>query len=156
MVRQLAHFVLPAAMTTTLLAVALYVWYLCTTSNLEYARVAVTHALVAAGFVRVIFVKPPTPAWVGGNTLSGDWRPVWMTLWAAVIYVLFVAITAAVPTFQGWFDLDALPRIQDYLIVAAAVTVWAFVTRALWRLLLRYAAWSQRKTPAKKSVAAHR
>jgi magnesium-transporting ATPase (P-type) len=148
MVDQLVHFVLPAAMTTTLLAVVLYVWYLRTTSNLEYARMAVTHALVAAGFVRVIFVKPPTPAWVGGNTLSGDWRPVWMTLWAAVIYALFVAITVAVPTFQGWFDLDALPRLQDYLIVAVAVTVWAFVTRALWRLLLRYAAWSRRKTPA--------
>jgi cation-transporting ATPase E len=140
MVHQLVHFVLPAALTTALLAVALYVWFLRTTSNLEYARVAVTHALVAAGFVRVIFVKPPTRAWVGGNSLSGDWRPVWMTLGAAAVYALFVAITAAVPTFQGWFDLDALPRPQDYLIITAAVAVWALITRFLWRLLRRYSA----------------
>jgi magnesium-transporting ATPase (P-type) len=140
MVTQLIHFVLPAALTTTLLAVTLYVWFLRTTANLEYARVAVTHALVAAGFVRVIFVKPPTPAWVGGNSFSGDWRPVWMTLGAAAVYALFVAITAAVPTFQGWFDLDALPRPQDYLIIAAAVAVWALITHLLWRLLRRYSA----------------
>jgi cation-transporting ATPase E len=137
MVAQLRHFVLPAGLTTMVLAVSLYAWYMQATADLEYARLVVTHALVAAGFVRVIFVKPPTPFWVGGNSLSGDWRPVWMTLGAAAIYVAFVAITAAVPTFQGWFDLDALNGVQDYLVIAGAVALWAFMTRALWRLLWR-------------------
>jgi magnesium-transporting ATPase (P-type) len=137
MIDQLRHFVLPAAVTTTILAVSLYAWYLWLTADLEYARLVVTHALVAAGFVRVIFVKPPTPFWVGGNSLSGDWRPVWMTVGAAAVYITFVAITAAVPTFQGWFDLDALHRPEDYLVIALAVAVWAVITRTLWRLLLR-------------------
>jgi cation-transporting ATPase E len=137
MLAQLRHFVLPAGLTTMVLAVSLYAWYLRTTADLEYARLVVTYALVAAGFVRVIFVKPPTPFWVGGNTLSGDWRPVWMTAGAAAIYIAFVAIVAAVPTFQGWFDLDALRRPEDYLIVALAVALWAAITRTLWRLLYR-------------------
>ena len=51
--------------------------------------------------------------------------------------VRFVAITAAVPTFQGWFDLDALHRPEDYLIVALAVALWAVITRTLWRVLYR-------------------
>ena len=118
-----------------ILAVALYAWYLWETADLEYARLVVTHALVAAGLVRVIFVKPPTPFWVGGNTLSGDWRPVWMTVGAAALYIAFVAITAAVPTFQGWFNLDVLDSGQDYLIIALAVALWAIITRTLWRLL---------------------
>jgi cation-transporting ATPase E len=113
----------------------LYAWYMRLTGNLGYARLVVTHALVAAGFVRVIFVKPPTPVWVGGNSLSGDWRPVWMTVGAAAIYVAFVAITAVVPTLQGWFDLDALRQPEDYLVIALAVTLWAIIARTLWRLL---------------------
>jgi magnesium-transporting ATPase (P-type) len=141
MIDQLRHFVLPAALTTMVLAVSLYAWYLRITANLEYARLVVTHALVATGFVRVIFVKPPTRFWVGGNPLSGDWRPVWMTVGAAAIYVAFVAITAAVPTFQGWFDLNALQRPEDYLVIALAVVLWAFITRTLWRFLRRYEPW---------------
>ena len=140
--RQLIHFVLPAALTTSLLAILIYAWYVQLTSDIEYARLVVTHALVVAALIRVVFVKPPTPAWVGGNPLCGDWRPVWMTTIAGLIYVVFVAITAAVSTFQGWFDLDALKQPQDYLFIIVSVGLWAIVTRTLWRLLLRYGKWA--------------
>jgi hypothetical protein len=58
-----------------------------------------------------------------------------MTVGAAALYIAFVAITAAVPTFQSWFNLDVLDSGQDYLIIALAVALWAIIIRTLWRLL---------------------
>lgn len=43
----------------------------------------------------------------------------------------FVAITAAVPIFQEWFDLTSLSHPQDYLVIAAATGLWAIVTLTL-------------------------
>ena len=146
MTRQLIHFIMPAALTTALLSTSIYAWIIYTTSDPEYGRLVVTHALVAAALLRVIFVKPPTKRWVAGNPLCGDWRPVWMVCGAAILYAAFLAITAAVPTFQGWFDLNTLKHPLDYLFVMLAVGIWAILTRTLWRLLLRYGNWF--KAPA--------
>ena len=133
--RQLAFFVLPAALTNGLLALGVFYWFSRITADQVEANLAVTYALIGAGLLRIIFVNPPTTAWVAGNSLSGDPRPVWMTVWVAVVFLLFVAITAAVPLFQEWFHVYWLAQPQYYLIVALAVGVWAIVTWSLWRLL---------------------
>jgi magnesium-transporting ATPase (P-type) len=135
--RQMLHFVVPAAVTTAVLAIGIYSWGLFATGDIISTRLTVTFALVAVAFLRIIFVKPPGPFWSGANSLSDDRRPVWLTVASAAIFVVFVVLTAMFPLFQSWFDMDLLSRPQDYVLAAVGVLLWLFITRALWRMLQR-------------------
>jgi cation-transporting ATPase E len=145
--RQLLHFILPPVLITSVLGLLLYVgsytlWLVSIGSfgarNQIYqlddypaAQTTLTTFLVLCGLFLVIFVEPPTPWWVGGNRLSGDWRP---TLLAAGMMGAFVAITLLAP-LRALFVLSPLgPR--DLLLVAVALVIWLFVVRATWRLRL--------------------
>jgi cation-transporting ATPase E len=146
LVRSLLHFVLPAALTLSLVGLAVYAVYLVTSyetmlaSNLSLsegemfgravgiAQTALTTLTVFCGLLLVPFVEPPTPAWVGGNRLAGDWRP---SILALLLFAAYGLILAYEPlrTFFGLTPLRAI----DYVIVAAVAVAWAYLLRFTWR-----------------------
>jgi cation-transporting ATPase E len=130
-VRSTSHFLLPAAFTVSVMALAVYLAYLATTGDVAIARTALTTVTILCGLTLIPFVEPPTEAWVGGDVLSGDWRP---TLLAAGMLVLY-GVVVAVPPLRAFFEL-ALLRPWDYLLLGTVVVVWALLLRSIWRARL--------------------
>jgi cation-transporting ATPase E len=126
--RATSHFVFPAAITVAFLGFVVYLAYLEGTGDVEVARTALTTATVFCGLVLILFVEPPTPAWAGGDALSGDWRPTLLAVGLLGLYLLIVAV----PPLRGFFELAPL-RPADYGLLAAVVAVWALVLRFIWR-----------------------
>jgi cation-transporting ATPase E len=127
-IRTASHFVLPAALTISVVATAIYVSYLGVTGDVGIARTALTTVSVACGVVLIPFVEPPSRAWVGGDVLSGDWRPTALALGMFGVY----AVVLAVPPLRSFFELTIL-RPLDYALIAAVVAVWALLLRFIWR-----------------------
>jgi cation-transporting ATPase E len=130
-VRSTSHFVLPAAFTVSVVALAVYLVYLAITGNLEIARTALTAASILCGLVLIPFVEPPTQWWVAGDMLSGDWRPTLLAFGMLGLYALVVIV----PPLRGFFELAVL-RWQDYVLLAAVVILWALLLRLIWRTRL--------------------
>lgn len=127
-VRSAGRFVLPAAFTVSIVSLGVYLYYLGTTGDVAISRTALTTATVLCGLVLIAFVEPPTEAWVGGDVLSGDWRPTVLALGMLGVYGAVMAI----PALRTFFELTAL-RGFDYLLIAIVVAMWAFVLRFTWR-----------------------
>lgn len=130
-VRSTSHFILPAAFTISIVALAVYLGYWGSTGDVQVARTALTTATVFCGLLLIPFVEPPTSFWTGGDDLSGDWRPTLLALGMLVAY----SVVLAVPGLRGFFELAPL-RLVDYLIIAAGVAVWAVLLRLIWRARL--------------------
>jgi len=130
-VRSTSHFLFPAAFTVSVVALTVYLAYLATTGDVGIARTALTTVTILCGLTLIPFVEPPTEAWVGGDVLSGDWRP---TLLAAGMLGLY-GVVVAVPPLRNFFEL-ALLRPWDYLLLGAVVVVWALILRLVWRARL--------------------
>jgi cation-transporting ATPase E len=128
LLRSVSHFVFPAAFTVAVLALLVYLVYLQTMDDVAVARSALTTCTVFCGLLLISFVEPPTPAWVGGDKLSGDWRP---TILALAMLLLYVVITL-VPALREFFELTLL-RTIDYLFIGLSVAVWAVALRLVWR-----------------------
>jgi len=135
--RLLVHFVLPGAITLSLIAFSVYL--LTFFQALQYidknrneaqlmAQSALTTFAVCSGLLLVPFVVPPARWWIGGSKLSGDWRP---TLLAAGLLVIYL-IVIAVPPIRTFFSLTALDPI-DYLFIGGAAFIWSVIQRWLWR-----------------------
>ncbi len=154
MVRSLLHFILPAATTMALLALAVYVYYYqgavedlpielqqptlaltedasATPSATALARDASTTSLILCGLVIIIFAEPPTKFWTGGDELSGDWRPTYLALGMLAAYVAILSS----PTLRDFFDLNLL-GFWDYVGILVLVAAWAAALRTIWRLRL--------------------
>ena len=127
--RQLAHFILPSAITATLLSWGVYFFFLSRYQNVEYAQVAVTYALLVAGWLRVLFVQPPAPFLVGGAPLRSDRRVVNVVIGSAILFLLVISI----PFFQEVLRITWLRSVEDYLLIIIMVAVWAIITLAIWR-----------------------
>ncbi|MFN2138444.1 MAG: HAD-IC family P-type ATPase [Candidatus Promineifilaceae bacterium] len=127
--RRLAFFILPAGITIALLVLGAYLLTAQQTGNVAYARVLVTHLLVATGLILVIFAQPPSEFWVGGDALSGDWRP---TIMAIALWFLFMLLTIA-PFNRSLFGLYPLRASEHYLFVLVLLALWVLLLRALWR-----------------------
>lgn len=130
-IRSTGHFVLPAACTISLIALAVYLSYLGMTGDLEIARTALTTATVLCGLLLIPFVEPPTMAWVGGDILSRDWRPSLLALGMLGLYGVIVAV----PLLRHFFELASL-RALDYLLIGSVAGVWALLMRFIWRARL--------------------
>jgi cation-transporting ATPase E len=115
----------------SVVALGVYLSYLGMTDDVQMARTALTTATVLCGLVLIPFVEPPTNAWVGGDRLSGDWRP---TLLAGAMLGLY-GVILAVPPLRRFFELELL-RGSDYLLIALIVAAWALILRAVWRTQL--------------------
>jgi cation-transporting ATPase E len=126
--RSVLPFALTAALTIAPVGVTLYLSYLRTTGDIALARTVVTVVTTLCGLVLIPFVEPPSPAWTGGDELSGDRRPGVLALALSVL----LGVILTVPAVRSWFELAPLaPR--DLGIVGLAVATWAFALRAIWR-----------------------
>ena len=94
---------------------------------LETSRSALAIFMVLAGIALVIFVEPPNAWWAGGDEEAGDWRPTWLALILAAVFVL-VNLTPL-------RDVFALSPVNGYeaLAIALALAVWLFTVRLFWR-----------------------
>lgn len=133
----LLHFALPAAVTVSLVAFGVYLLTFFQalqqvgTSTAEaqlLAQSALTTFAVCSGLLLVPFVVPPARWWVGGSTLSGDWRP---TLLAGGLLLVYLAVIA-LPPLRAFFSLSALHPI-DSLFIGVAALLWSILQRWLWR-----------------------
>ena len=127
--RQLARFVVPVAVTLSLLAIIVYAWFFSQTGDADYAHLGVTYALLGAGWLRLLFVLPPTPTWVGGAELRGDRRVIWLILSMMLLFLLILSL----PLLSELLFLGRLESVSDYLVIALAVALWAIGQRAIWR-----------------------
>jgi cation-transporting ATPase E len=130
-IRSASHFVFSAALTISVVSLAVYLYYLGTTGDVEIARTALTTATVLCGLVLIPFVEPPTEAWVGGDALSGDWRPTALALGMLGLYGAIMAV----PSLRASFELVPLHWL-DYLLIGIVVAVWALLLRFIWRARL--------------------
>jgi cation-transporting ATPase E len=128
--RTARHFVFPAAFTVAAVSFAVYLFYLRTRGE-DVAQTVLTITTVLCGLALIPFVEPPTPAWVGGDELSSDWRP---TLLALAMLAL-LGVTMWTPALRHFFELSLL-RASDWLLIGAAVILWAIVLRWTWRINL--------------------
>jgi cation-transporting ATPase E len=128
-VRQLVNFVLPAAVVTGSFLFLVYLVFIESTGDWPYTQLALTYATIATGLLLVVFVQPPTGFWVGGDALSGDWRP---ALLAVGLFVLLL-ISPYVPILNSFFGLQPLRSIADQAIVAGIVLAWMITLRLVWR-----------------------
>jgi cation-transporting ATPase E len=131
-VRQLVNFVLPAAVVTGSFLFLVYLVFIEATGDWPYTQLALTYATIATGLLLVVFVQPPSKFWVGGDALSGDWRP---TLLAIGLFVVLL-ISPYVPILNSFFGLQPLHSAADGVIIAAIVLVWMGVLRLVWRYRL--------------------
>ena len=130
-VRSTSHFVFPAAVSISVVALTVYLAYLETTGDVGLARTALTTVSVLCGLVLIPFVEPPSEQWVGGDELSGDWRPACLALGMLGLYLL----TMALPSLRAFFELTPLPA-WHWLLLAVAVLIWALLLRLIWRIRL--------------------
>ena len=129
MLRQLIHFIAPTAVTLTILVSGFFFTFGERSGSPDYARLAVTYTLLLAGWLRVLFVQPATSFWVGGAPLRGDARVFQLVIGCALILVGMLVF----PFFQGAFFITPLASWADFFTIVLAVTVWAFLLRAIWR-----------------------
>jgi cation-transporting P-type ATPase E len=149
------HFVLPATLTLSLASILVYLFFLAenigpvfdwlngripfdqlgrqiTFADIARAqRVAETALItvqVLGGLLLLAFLKPPTPAWVGGEPLSRDWR---YTILASIVLLMYVLILA-VPALRNFFELYSLD-LTDYLGIGLVAVLWALIVRFSWR-----------------------
>ena len=111
-----------------ILSLAVYLYYLLTSDNVALAQSAMTTTMVFCGLVLLPFVEPPTAAWVGGDELSGDRRPIVLALGLLVLY----GIIMLSPALRGFFELQPLPWL-DLAGIALLAALWALALRFIWR-----------------------
>jgi cation-transporting ATPase E len=128
LLRNVSHFVFPAAFTVAVAAIGVYLVYLRATDDVALARTALTTTTVWCGLLLILFVEPPTPAWVGGDELSGDRRPAFLAL---AMLALF-GVIMGVPTLREAFELVPL-RGLDLALIGGVVILWGLVLRLVWR-----------------------
>ncbi len=146
--RAMARFLIPVTVLLTATAFSIYlfyyVWYDVPSGNTprggvpgmlqtgagkaEFARDALTYVLVLAGVWLVIFAAPPNRFWAVVEPLAGTRRPAIAALAMLPLYALIMLT----PGLRGFFGVHLLGW-GDYLLIAAAVVVWAFLQRAIWQ-----------------------
>jgi cation-transporting ATPase E len=128
LLRSVSHFVFPAAFTVAVVGIGVYLAYVQITDDVGIARTALTTTTVLCGLALIPFVEPPTPAWVGGDKLSGDRRPAFLALGMLALY----SVILLVPTLRESFELTLLGGL-DYVLIGVVVLVWAVILRFVWR-----------------------
>jgi cation-transporting ATPase E len=144
--RQVLHFVLPAALTLTIVELGVHLAaYLIIDSTLTpvhgdplaeiqaiaTAQSAVTTVGILSGLLLLVFVEPPLEFLVGGDRLSTDWRPFLLALGLMAVY----AAVLIVPSLRAFFSLMPLSGLVD-LALGCVVIAWALVLRWIWRARL--------------------
>lgn len=140
LVRSMLHFIVPSTLTITMVALLVYLYYLVVAildlppgfglAQVDYSipRTALVTVLVWCQLFLLLFLKPPTPAWVGGEPLSGDWR---YSIVALVLLGIYGVILAA-PPLRDFFELYPL-GITTQLAIGLVALEWCAILRLMWR-----------------------
>lgn len=83
---------------------------------------------VFAGLLLLPFLKPPAPAWVGGEPLNRDRR---FAILAGLVLGLFL-LFLTVPFIRNFFELEAL-SLAAILGLGLVAVLWAIGVRFMWR-----------------------
>jgi phosphoglycolate phosphatase-like HAD superfamily hydrolase len=126
---RIRHFVFPAAVTMSVAALGINFLFRTTTGDMAYAQLATAYTIVACGLLLVVFVQPPTKAWVGGDVLNGDKRHPRMVL---LLLIAFVVISPFPPAMR-FLNTAPLRQLSDYGVIGLGVLCWAIVLRTIWR-----------------------
>jgi cation-transporting ATPase E len=141
LMRTLFRFVVPASATISLAALGVYLTLL-TRASMEptllseelaweaahsLAQTALTTITVVCGLVLLVFVEPPAKFFVGGDRLSGDWRP---TVLAGVLLLAYFLVLLT--PLREQFELVPLAP-GELAFIGAVALVWAAVLRWAWR-----------------------
>ncbi len=132
LIRKLAHFVIPAVLTLSLVSFSVFLVTLVMTDDMAYAQMSLSYVAITCGTLLLIFVEPPTQWWVGGDKLSGDWRPTFLAIGLLILFILFLLI----PPLRDFYGLTLLRKPSHYLMIMLATIGWIFLTRFLWRTRL--------------------
>ncbi len=126
---RLVHFALPAGLMVTAVALGVHFLFRTTTGNIEHAQLATAYIVTACGLLLVVFVQPPTKAWVGGDVLSGDKRPALLVVGLSILFV----VIGFIPLAQRFLNVDALKQPSDYGLIVLIAGLWTLALRAIWR-----------------------
>jgi cation-transporting P-type ATPase E len=142
--RSASHFVVPAAILTALLGIGVYVTAIEVTGDMFLAREVLVTTSILCGIVLVAYVHPPHRWFAIVEQTTGDWKPAGVAALMALGYVLILAI----PPLRDFYELQIL-RPETYLAILAAVVIWSFILRFVWKLHLvaRFAAAWHRRFP---------
>jgi cation-transporting ATPase E len=140
LVRSMLHFIVPSTLTITMVALLIYLYYLVvaildlppgaglTQVNYSIPRTALVTVLVWCQLFLLLFLKPPTAAWVGGEPLSGDWR----YSIVALVLLLIYGVILAVPPLRNFFELYPL-GVTAQLAIGLVALEWCAILRLMWR-----------------------
>lgn len=142
------YFVLPAGVSIAVAGLAVYAAILTFGGEVAEARTALTVTSILCGLLLLPFLSPPAEAWVGGDELTGDWRP---ALLAVALLALFV-VGLLVRPLRDFYELSSLP-LSAYLVIGFVVAGWASLLRLVWRLQLlpRFVATLRRRAAAARA-----
>jgi cation-transporting ATPase E len=147
MTRALVSFVLPAAVSLSFAAFAVFTAYFLIydidladlraaqggdlLSGNPIARDALTYLLILGGLALVPFASPPTDWWSVFGERDRDWRP---TLLALAMLPLY-AVVLAVPPLRDFFGTRLLSPGQ-YVVIALIAGLWVLALRHAYRTRL--------------------
>jgi cation-transporting ATPase E len=123
-----AQFVLPAGISIAAVGLIVYEFFLSVSDDVELARTALTFTAICCGLLVLLFLDPPTPAWVAVNRLSRDWRP---AILATGLFGLFIVFLVSRP-LRRFYELE-LPDAWGFAVIAMVVAAWAMALRSVWR-----------------------
>jgi hypothetical protein len=129
-----------------LISVAVYTFFLdMTERNILWSQAAMTTTMVFTLLLMVLFIQPPSPAWVGGGTLNGDKRQLYLVVTLYAVYLLVLLI----PSARAFFELKTMP-FSGYIILGFVTVGWAVLVRWMWRarVPLRSYSWGLRLAAA--------
>lgn len=129
LIGKLAHFVIPATLSLSMVGFFVYVFYLVSSDDMDYAQMAMTYIVTICGTLLIIFVEPPVKWWAGGDKLSGDWRPTYLTIGLLLLFVIFIIV----PPLRDFYGLSLLEKPSHYLVIVVAAIAWVFFLRQIWR-----------------------
>ncbi|MES1239254.1 MAG: hypothetical protein ABUL57_00165, partial [Chloroflexota bacterium] len=133
----LASFVIPAAIVSSLMGLAVFYGSIALAGAHDevalaaasaQARTALTTFLVFVGLALIVFVEPPTRWWAVIEPLTKDRRPTYLALVLGLGYVA----TLLIQPMREFFSF-AVPTPRDALLAAVAGLVWIPLVRLFWQ-----------------------
>jgi cation-transporting P-type ATPase E len=128
LLRVISPFVIPAVLTITPVAMAVYLSWWRVTDDMASSQAALTVTLVSCGLLLIPFVRPPAPFFVTPRSQGIDQRVAWLT---AALFVLFLAVVTIAP-LRDAFELARL-TIPNLATIALVLIGWTLFVRWTWR-----------------------